>query len=156
MPLVNVASLLETNGAPGRVNISESTHHRVHELFATQPRGSVDAKNKGQLAMVFVDRIKPEFAADSDGRIPNEQFRLRRSGVGLAAAQWPSARSLTPRLHVPPRPVTVGAVASPRSLADARFAPGLRPARSLDRNALREIPRLVHIRPAQHCRVISK
>ena len=45
---VNVASLLETNGAPGRVNISESTHHRVKELFETEARGSIEAKNKGQ------------------------------------------------------------------------------------------------------------
>jgi class 3 adenylate cyclase len=40
---VNIASLLETNGAPGRVNVSESTHHRVKELFVTEARGIIEA-----------------------------------------------------------------------------------------------------------------
>ena len=90
---VNVASLLETHGAPGRVNISESTHHRVKELFVTEARGTIEAKNKGQLAMFFVDRIKPELSADAEGRVPNEAFGSRRSGVASAASQWPT----TPR-----------------------------------------------------------
>jgi adenylate cyclase len=87
---VNVASLLETNGAPGRVNISESTHHRVKTLFVTEVRGSVEAKNKGPLAMFFVNRIKPEFSADAEGRVPNERFQSQRSGVVSAISQWPT------------------------------------------------------------------
>ena len=92
---VNVASLLETNGTPGRVNISESTHHRVKELFVTETRGAIEAKNKGQLAMFFVDRIKPEFSADAEGRVPNERFQSRRSGVASESSQWPTTPAAT-------------------------------------------------------------
>lgn len=90
---VNIASRLETNGTPGRVNISESTHHRVKELFVTEARGTIEAKYKGQLAMFFVNRIKPEFSADAEGRVPNERFQSWRSGVVSASSQWPT----TPR-----------------------------------------------------------
>ena len=93
---VNVASLMETNGAPGRVNVSESTHHRVKELFVTEARGTVEAKNKGQLAMFFVDRIKPEFSTDAEGVVPDERFRSRRSGVASATAQWPTPAAAAP------------------------------------------------------------
>ena len=87
---VNIASLLETNGAPGRVNISESTHHRVKELFVTEARGAIEAKNKGRLAMFFLDRIKPEFSADAEGRVPNEGFQARCSGAVAESSQWPT------------------------------------------------------------------
>ena len=86
---VNVASLMETNGAPGRVNVSESTHHRVKDVFETEARGAIQAKNKGQLAMFFVNRIKPELSADAEGRTPNEQFLARSSGV-VASQEWPT------------------------------------------------------------------
>ena len=33
----------------------------------TEARGTVEAKNKGQLATFFVNRIKPEFCADTEG-----------------------------------------------------------------------------------------
>jgi len=75
---------------PGRVNVSESTHHRVKELFVTEARGNIEAKNKGQLAMFFVARIKPEFSADSEGRVPDERFESRCAGVASASAQWPT------------------------------------------------------------------
>jgi adenylate cyclase len=92
---VNIASLLETNGAPGRVNVSESTHHRVKELFVTEARGTIEAKNKGQLAMYFVNRIKPEFSADAEGRVPHEGFQSRRSGVVSESSQWPTTPAAT-------------------------------------------------------------
>ena len=92
---VNIASRLETNGTPSRVNISESTHHRVKELFVTEARGIIEAKNKGPLAMFFVNRIKPEFSADAEGRVPDERFRSRRSGVASASSQWPMTPAAT-------------------------------------------------------------
>lgn len=92
---VNIASLLEANGTPGRVNVSESTHHRVKELFVAEARGIIEAKNKGQLAMYFVNRIKPEFSADAEGRVPDERFQSRRSGVVPAFSQWPTTPPAT-------------------------------------------------------------
>ena len=75
---------------PGRVNISESTHHRVKDLFVTEERGTIEAKHKGRLAMFFVDRIKPEFSADADGHVHNEWFLSRCSGVATDYSQWPT------------------------------------------------------------------
>ena len=92
---VNIASRLETNGTPSRVNISESTHHRVKELFVTETRGIIEAKNKGRLAMFFVNRIKPEFSADAEGRVPDERFQSRRSGVASTSSQWPTTPAAT-------------------------------------------------------------
>jgi class 3 adenylate cyclase len=71
---VNVASRMESSGEPGRTNISESTYDRVHHLFECEPRGFVEAKNKGKLAMFFLNRIKPEFSADPNGIVPNDRF----------------------------------------------------------------------------------
>ena len=92
---VNVAALMEANGMPGRVNISEGTYQRVKDLFATERRGSVQAKNKGQLDMYFLDRIKPEFSRDADGLVPNDQFTTRRSGVVADFSQWTGGAGTT-------------------------------------------------------------
>ena len=75
---VNVAALMEANGVPGQINLSESTHHRVKNFFDTEDRGTIEAKNKGGLPMFFLTRIKPPFSADPDGRIPNEEFCAAR------------------------------------------------------------------------------
>jgi adenylate cyclase len=75
---VNVAALMEANGVPGRINLSESTHHRVRDVFVTEERGIIAAKNKGGLPMYFLTRILPPFARDADGRIPNDQFEAAR------------------------------------------------------------------------------
>ena len=55
---VNVAARMETCGAPGRVNVSESTYHRVKDVFATEARGRVEVKNKGTLDMYFVNQTR--------------------------------------------------------------------------------------------------
>lgn len=71
---VNVAALMEANGLPGHINLSESTHHGVKDFFVTEERGLVATKSKGGLPMFLLQRIKPSFAADSGGRIPNERL----------------------------------------------------------------------------------
>ena len=52
---VNTAARLEQGGAPGKVNISETTYHCVKEYFNCTFRGNLPAKNKGEIAMYFVD-----------------------------------------------------------------------------------------------------
>ncbi|HOX15824.1 MAG TPA: adenylate/guanylate cyclase domain-containing protein, partial [Smithellaceae bacterium] len=71
---VNLASRMESSGRKGRVNISESTYIRIKDLFETEARGRILAKNKGAVEMYFVKRIKPEFSSDADGLSPNERF----------------------------------------------------------------------------------
>ncbi len=72
---VNTASRVESAGEVGRVNISQGTYHRIKEFFDCTYRGSILAKNKGEIDMYFVDRIKPELSESGEGVIPNDHFR---------------------------------------------------------------------------------
>ena len=53
---VNIASRVESNSDPGRVNISETTYNLVRYKFECEYRGKVEAKNKGQIDMYYVNR----------------------------------------------------------------------------------------------------
>ncbi|MBX2906559.1 MAG: hypothetical protein KF744_11005 [Taibaiella sp.] len=52
---VNTAARMEQGSEPGRINISEATYQLVRDKFVCTPRGLVEAKNKGVLAMYFVE-----------------------------------------------------------------------------------------------------
>lgn len=52
---VNIASRMESNGEPGRVNISASTYELIKEQFPCSYRGKIYAKNVGEIDMYFVD-----------------------------------------------------------------------------------------------------
>ncbi|GAB4404423.1 MAG: hypothetical protein OHK0053_29970 [Microscillaceae bacterium] len=52
---VNLASRMESNGEVGKVNISESTYQEVKEQFKCSPRGNIEVKGKGAVAMYFVE-----------------------------------------------------------------------------------------------------
>lgn len=52
---VNIASRMETNSEPGRINISEDTYHLVKEHFNFEFRGKLAVKNRGELNMYFVN-----------------------------------------------------------------------------------------------------
>ncbi|MCB9308082.1 MAG: tetratricopeptide repeat protein [Lewinellaceae bacterium] len=52
---VNTAARLEQGGEPGRINISEATYRRVGDRFRCTFRGQMTAKNKGEIAMYFVE-----------------------------------------------------------------------------------------------------
>lgn len=53
---VNLASRMESNGTPGRVNISTSTYNKVRHMFKCEHRGKISAKNLGQVDMYFVEQ----------------------------------------------------------------------------------------------------
>jgi len=59
---VNVAALMESNGKPGRINLSESTYRQVEGFFETERRDFIEAKNKGRLQTYFLTQLKPEFS----------------------------------------------------------------------------------------------
>lgn len=71
---VNTASRMESSGVPGMINISEATYQQVRFLFVCEARGKIKAKNKGEIHMYFLHRIRPKYAADAEGRVPNEDF----------------------------------------------------------------------------------
>lgn len=52
---VNIASRMESNGTPGRVNISAHTHEIIKDRFECSHRGKIYAKNLGELDMYFVE-----------------------------------------------------------------------------------------------------
>lgn len=71
---VNTAERVESTSLPGRVNIAETTWHHVTSRFETEARGTVEVKHKGAVKMYFLNRIRPEFASDPAGLVPNERF----------------------------------------------------------------------------------
>lgn len=52
---VNTASRMESNGAIGKVNISEATYNLVKNDFSFDYRGEMEAKGKGKIKMYFVE-----------------------------------------------------------------------------------------------------
>lgn len=54
---VNIASRMETSGEVGKVNISQATYDYVKDHFKCIHRGKIDAKNKGEIDMYFVEKI---------------------------------------------------------------------------------------------------
>ena len=48
---------MESSGAPGKVNISETTYEAVKDNFNCSHRGKVEAKNKGEIDMYFVEIV---------------------------------------------------------------------------------------------------
>lgn len=71
---VNIANRIETAGEPGKVNVSGKTYELIEPYFECTFRGKIPAKNKGEINMYFVDRIKPELSVDGKGLEPNDQF----------------------------------------------------------------------------------
>ena len=53
---VNIASRMESSGEPGKVNISGNTCTQVKDKFRCVHRGKIEAKNKGEIDMYFVER----------------------------------------------------------------------------------------------------
>ena len=52
---VNTAARMEQNSQPGKINISENTYNIVKDKFECTFRGKIQAKNKGELSMYFVE-----------------------------------------------------------------------------------------------------
>jgi len=52
---VNLAARMEQSGVPGKINISEQTYELVKEQFNCIHRGKIEAKNKGEIDMYFVE-----------------------------------------------------------------------------------------------------
>ncbi|HZI02143.1 MAG TPA: adenylate/guanylate cyclase domain-containing protein, partial [Flavisolibacter sp.] len=63
---VNIASRMESNGAPGRVNISSATYELIKDRFVCTHRGKIHAKNVGEIDMYFVD-----YELDETNKVPS-------------------------------------------------------------------------------------
>ena len=55
---VNIASRMESSGEAGKINVSGFTYALIKELFNCKYRGRIQAKNKGDIEMYFVENGK--------------------------------------------------------------------------------------------------
>ena len=53
---VNLAARMEQHGTAGQINISEDTYKLVKDHFECTPRGSLPAKNKGEINMFYLNK----------------------------------------------------------------------------------------------------
>jgi class 3 adenylate cyclase len=61
---VNLASRMESSGAPDRVNVSDRTYARVKDFFACESRGAVTTKDHREVNMYFVNGLAPSLKGD--------------------------------------------------------------------------------------------
>ena len=52
---VNIASRMESNSEPGKINVSEATYKLIKDQYKCSFRGEIEAKNKGMMKMYFVE-----------------------------------------------------------------------------------------------------
>jgi adenylate cyclase len=71
---VNITQRVEAAGVPGRISIAESTWQHIKTRFETDARGAVEVKHQGLVNMYYLNRIRPEFASDPAGIMPNDRF----------------------------------------------------------------------------------
>ena len=57
---VNIASRMESQGAAGKIQISETTYALIKDKFACTSRGEVEIKGKGKMRTWFLDGPLPE------------------------------------------------------------------------------------------------
>ena len=55
---VNIASRMEFNSEPGKINVSENTYELIKDTFDCEYRGEIEVKNKGMMKMYYVNNTK--------------------------------------------------------------------------------------------------
>jgi adenylate cyclase len=55
---VNIASRMESNSEPGKINISANTYELIKDEFECEYRGEMEVKNRGSMKMYFVNNIR--------------------------------------------------------------------------------------------------
>lgn len=78
---VNIASRMESSGIAGEINISQSTFDLVKDFFDCEHRGKIAAKNKGDIDMFLIKRIKKNLSLDLQGLLPNDEFNALYSAL---------------------------------------------------------------------------
>ncbi len=71
---VNLASRMESNSEPGKVNVSQSIVDLTKDFFQFKARGKLPVKNKGKTAMFFLLGLKKEYRDHNNPRNPNAKF----------------------------------------------------------------------------------
>jgi class 3 adenylate cyclase/CRP-like cAMP-binding protein len=98
---VNTASRLTATGQPQTINVATKVYRLVETFFQGVDRGIVSVRGKGAMSMTGLTRLRPEYAKDPGGRLPNEKFQD-------AVREWETSMSqpiLGPATEAPGRPV---------------------------------------------------
>lgn len=74
---VNIASRMETNGSPGKINISAYMYERIKDHFHCTYRGKLHAKNLGELDMYYVEYEKSNANNPDLIGVKNESLSLQ-------------------------------------------------------------------------------
>jgi len=53
--VVNTASRMESNGVPGRIQVTDAARQRSSERFIFEERGTIDVKGKGEMHTWFLN-----------------------------------------------------------------------------------------------------
>ena len=71
---VNTASRMQSSSDPGRINVSGATYNYLKDYFDCEYRGKVEAKNKGQIDMYYVNGLKEAYRLNGSLVYPNAAF----------------------------------------------------------------------------------
>ena len=69
---VNTASRMESSGTPGKINVSGTTYELTKDFFEFEYRGRINAKNKGEVDMYYVNGIRPDLC--NENLVSNDKF----------------------------------------------------------------------------------
>ncbi|MCB1173627.1 MAG: adenylate/guanylate cyclase domain-containing protein [Leptospiraceae bacterium] len=87
---VNTASRMESTGATGRINISDTTYKSISEYFVCDYRGKIEARNKGMMDMYFVNGIHEHLSMKGEGHLPNSAFHSLYNELARTSSTWNS------------------------------------------------------------------
>lgn len=89
---VNLASRMESGGAPNRINVSESVYRRAKDFFAFESRGKVLTKEKKELDMFLLTGIHPALmtGGPGSGGAPAAFAQRYRTYFGKDPAAFPA------------------------------------------------------------------
>lgn len=95
---VNIANRMEAGGEVGKVNISGTTYEMACEFFTCTYRGKVEAKNKGEIDMYYVEKIRPELSENGEGIVPNDAFHRKMAHILYSKIQYKKAEQFILKL----------------------------------------------------------
>ena len=87
---VNIAARCEENAKPNHINLSGDFFNVIAPYFEGSDRGKIKIKNQGAIPMYFLHKIKPEYATNFDGELPNDRLR---SIIGLPSSDLDGLRT---------------------------------------------------------------
>lgn len=72
---VNIAARCEQNSIPHHISVTDHFKNKIESYFDFTGRGKVKIKNRGEVEMYFLDKIKPEYSLYHHGKKANIELR---------------------------------------------------------------------------------